>query len=361
MRLANDGPYGLQASVWTRDTANGERIARRVEAGVCCVNDAQLNYGALELPMGGWKASGLGSRHGPDGIRKYAKRQSLMITPGYAPPRELHMFPYSARGHPAGGRCDQPARHQRGVHGRAAAHPARPLRHPGPVAAPAVAEGDVEGRRRRRSPRLLGAGRLAPRRSRGDRGRAAGIGGDRGAARRPRLAARLARRAGDGPGGPARGPRAAHPRLLRLGPRGARRHPHAARPDAVALLRPARPRHRAEPELGRDRLSGPPAPAPGGAEAARRSPARGRGRGDDDRGRRLRGRLGGRRRGDRRDPRRGRQAGLRARARRATSTRPTSTSSRSGATRTSTCAAGRSRRPRARSRSRPARRWAAAR
>ncbi len=96
VRLANDGPYGLQASVWTRDTERGEAVARRVEAGVCCVNDAQLNYAALELPMGGWKASGLGSRHGPDGIRKYAKRQSLMITPGYAPPRELHMFPYSA-------------------------------------------------------------------------------------------------------------------------------------------------------------------------------------------------------------------------------------------------------------------------
>jgi acyl-CoA reductase-like NAD-dependent aldehyde dehydrogenase/choline dehydrogenase-like flavoprotein len=96
VRLANDGPYGLQASVWTRDTEKGERLARRVEAGVCCVNDAQLNYGALELPMGGWKASGMGSRHGPDGIRKYAKRQSLLITPGYAPSRELHMYPYSA-------------------------------------------------------------------------------------------------------------------------------------------------------------------------------------------------------------------------------------------------------------------------
>src|SRR6266508_3168664 len=97
VRLANDGPYGLQASVWTRDTERGEAVARRVEAGVCCVNDAQLNYAALELPMGGWKASGLGSRHGPDGIRKYTKRQSLMITPGYAPSRELHMFPYSAQ------------------------------------------------------------------------------------------------------------------------------------------------------------------------------------------------------------------------------------------------------------------------
>jgi acyl-CoA reductase-like NAD-dependent aldehyde dehydrogenase/choline dehydrogenase-like flavoprotein len=96
VRLANDGPYGLQASVWTRDTERGEAIARRVEAGVACVNDAQVNYGALELPMGGWKASGLGSRHGPDGIRKYAKRQSIMVTPGYAPARDAHFFPYSA-------------------------------------------------------------------------------------------------------------------------------------------------------------------------------------------------------------------------------------------------------------------------
>jgi acyl-CoA reductase-like NAD-dependent aldehyde dehydrogenase/choline dehydrogenase-like flavoprotein len=96
IRLANEGPYGLQASVWTRDTEMGERLARRIEAGVCCVNDAQVNYAALELPMGGWKASGLGSRHGPDGIRKYARRQSLLVTPGYAPTREAHMLPYSA-------------------------------------------------------------------------------------------------------------------------------------------------------------------------------------------------------------------------------------------------------------------------
>ncbi len=92
--LANDGRYGLQASVWTRDVVTGEALARRIEAGVACVNDAQLNYGAMELPMGGWKESGLGSRHGADGIRKYTKRQSLLITPGYAPARELNWFPY---------------------------------------------------------------------------------------------------------------------------------------------------------------------------------------------------------------------------------------------------------------------------
>ncbi len=44
--LANDGRYGLQASVWTRDVDRGEALARRIEAGVACVNDAQLNYGA---------------------------------------------------------------------------------------------------------------------------------------------------------------------------------------------------------------------------------------------------------------------------------------------------------------------------
>ena len=88
--LANEGPYGLQASVWTRDEVRGEEIARRIDAGVACVNDAQVNYAALELPMGGWKASGLGSRHGADGIRKYTKQQSLMIVPGSAPSRDAH-------------------------------------------------------------------------------------------------------------------------------------------------------------------------------------------------------------------------------------------------------------------------------
>jgi acyl-CoA reductase-like NAD-dependent aldehyde dehydrogenase len=96
IRLSNDSPYGLQGSVWTKDTAKGERLARRIEAGAVTVNDAQINYVALELPMGGWKTSGLGTRHGADGIRKYTKTQSLVVT-RFAPKRDLHMLPYSAK------------------------------------------------------------------------------------------------------------------------------------------------------------------------------------------------------------------------------------------------------------------------
>ena len=96
LRLANDSPFGLQASVWTKDVHRGEQLARRIEAGAVCVNDAQINYTTLELPMGGWKTSGLGSRHGAGGIRKYTKQQTLLVT-RFAPKKDPHMFPYSAR------------------------------------------------------------------------------------------------------------------------------------------------------------------------------------------------------------------------------------------------------------------------
>jgi len=95
VRLANDSPFGLQASVWTKDVHRGQALARRIEAGVVCVNDAQVNYTALELPMGGWKTSGLGSRHGAYGIRKYTKQQTLLVT-RFAPKKDPHMFPYTA-------------------------------------------------------------------------------------------------------------------------------------------------------------------------------------------------------------------------------------------------------------------------
>jgi acyl-CoA reductase-like NAD-dependent aldehyde dehydrogenase len=92
LRLANDSPYGLAASIYT-ERKRGTKLARRLQAGAVCVNDALLNYLAVELPMGGWKASGMGSRHGAGGIRKYTKQQSLMVSRLHLK-RELFMFPY---------------------------------------------------------------------------------------------------------------------------------------------------------------------------------------------------------------------------------------------------------------------------
>jgi acyl-CoA reductase-like NAD-dependent aldehyde dehydrogenase len=95
IQLANDTPYGLAASVYTKDIAKGEQIARRIQAGAVVVNDTCANYLALEAPMGGWKTSGVGVRHGSEGIRKYTKRQTILLT-RFAMKKDLYMFPYKA-------------------------------------------------------------------------------------------------------------------------------------------------------------------------------------------------------------------------------------------------------------------------
>jgi acyl-CoA reductase-like NAD-dependent aldehyde dehydrogenase len=91
--LANDSPYGLQASVYTKDMRKAEEIARRLEAGSVTINDSQINYTVFNAPMGGWKSSGIGVRHGPAGIRKYCRTQTILFT-SLAPKRDIHMFPY---------------------------------------------------------------------------------------------------------------------------------------------------------------------------------------------------------------------------------------------------------------------------
>jgi acyl-CoA reductase-like NAD-dependent aldehyde dehydrogenase len=96
IKMANDSPYGLGASVFGRDTRHAEAIARRIDSGAVCVNDALVNYTALELPMGGAKASGLGSRHGAGGIRKYCQQQAILVT-RFATKKDPHMYPYNAK------------------------------------------------------------------------------------------------------------------------------------------------------------------------------------------------------------------------------------------------------------------------
>jgi acyl-CoA reductase-like NAD-dependent aldehyde dehydrogenase len=95
VRLANDSRYGLNSSVFSKDVARGEQVARRLHAGNACVNDALMNYLALEAPFGGSNESGLGARHGAAGIRKYSATQTILVT-RFGPKRDLTMFPNSA-------------------------------------------------------------------------------------------------------------------------------------------------------------------------------------------------------------------------------------------------------------------------
>jgi succinate-semialdehyde dehydrogenase / glutarate-semialdehyde dehydrogenase len=78
--LANDTEYGLNASVWTRDLRRGRAIAARIRAGTVGVNDGYAAaWGSVAAPMGGMKASGIGRRHGREGILKYTESQNVSV------------------------------------------------------------------------------------------------------------------------------------------------------------------------------------------------------------------------------------------------------------------------------------------
>jgi acyl-CoA reductase-like NAD-dependent aldehyde dehydrogenase len=93
LRLANDTPYGLAASVFG-EKQRAERIGRRIEAGAVNVNDVIVNYVAMDVPMGGWKQSGIGFRHGEYGIKKYCRPESVIVT-RFGGKREPTWYPYT--------------------------------------------------------------------------------------------------------------------------------------------------------------------------------------------------------------------------------------------------------------------------
>ncbi|MDQ3684651.1 MAG: aldehyde dehydrogenase family protein [Acidobacteriota bacterium] len=68
IRLANDSPFGLTASVWTRDLRRGRRIAGSIEAGTVMVNEVLYTHGIAQTPWGGVKHSGIGRTHGRLGL-----------------------------------------------------------------------------------------------------------------------------------------------------------------------------------------------------------------------------------------------------------------------------------------------------
>ncbi|HEY5708800.1 MAG TPA: aldehyde dehydrogenase family protein [Solirubrobacterales bacterium] len=93
LRFANDSRYGLSGSVFG-EKERAEQVARRVECGAVNVNDVLVNYAAMDVPMGGWKQSGIGYRHGEPGIKKYCRTESVVIT-RFGGKREATWYPYT--------------------------------------------------------------------------------------------------------------------------------------------------------------------------------------------------------------------------------------------------------------------------
>lgn len=78
--MANDSAYGLNASVWTKNTARGRRIGNQIRCGTVNVNEGYAAAWASNgAPMGGMGQSGLGRRHGAEGIQKYTESQNVTV------------------------------------------------------------------------------------------------------------------------------------------------------------------------------------------------------------------------------------------------------------------------------------------
>lgn len=94
--LANDSVYGLTASVWTRNTARGKRIAERIEAGTVMVNEVLYTHGIAQTPWGGVKDSGYGRTHGRMGLLELVYPQHVHIN-RFSFLSDIWWFQYSSR------------------------------------------------------------------------------------------------------------------------------------------------------------------------------------------------------------------------------------------------------------------------
>jgi acyl-CoA reductase-like NAD-dependent aldehyde dehydrogenase len=94
LRLANDSGYGLTGSVWTKDAAKGEALARRLEVGVAMVNNHAFTGTMPETPWSGIRGSGSGVAMSGHAYGTFVRRRTLMIDTNTGP--DAWWFPANA-------------------------------------------------------------------------------------------------------------------------------------------------------------------------------------------------------------------------------------------------------------------------
>jgi succinate-semialdehyde dehydrogenase / glutarate-semialdehyde dehydrogenase len=78
---ANDTEYGLNAGVICRDEGKAVKVASQIRAGTVGINETYMvAWSSMGAPMGGMKDSGMGRRHGVEGILKYTESQNISLS-----------------------------------------------------------------------------------------------------------------------------------------------------------------------------------------------------------------------------------------------------------------------------------------
>ncbi len=95
IRLANDSPYGLTASVWSKDLDRARRVARALKVGGVSINNVMATEANPALPFGGLKQSGFGRYKGEQGLHAFCNVKSVLIDKDSAK-IEANWYPYTA-------------------------------------------------------------------------------------------------------------------------------------------------------------------------------------------------------------------------------------------------------------------------
>jgi hypothetical protein len=93
IQLTNASPYGLTASIWTRDLARGKELAKRLHTGVVTVNNHSFTGAMVNAPWSGRKESGLGVTNSHIGLKEMVHPKFVLVDKGRG--KDLWWFPHN--------------------------------------------------------------------------------------------------------------------------------------------------------------------------------------------------------------------------------------------------------------------------